>query len=135
MDHTSEIHLRNDLTRAFVAALRKSERDDDVSGLASLFADDAEMFRLDGEGVRHGNVREFWETYRAQFGEVRTQFTRAVENDRDAALEWHSVGTRPDGREIRYDGSTFVTFDGERITGLRTYYDSAAFLDMTAGTG
>jgi ketosteroid isomerase-like protein len=127
-------HMKHDLTRKFVAALRKSEQESDVDDLTSLFTDDAELFRLDGEGPRRGEARKFWEQYRAQFGEVRTQFTNVVESDDEAALEWQSTGTRPNGHDFRYEGSTFVTFDGERITSLRTYYDTAAFVDVPAGS-
>ncbi|MFR9803894.1 nuclear transport factor 2 family protein [Pseudonocardia sp. RS010] len=127
-------HIRHDLTRQFVAALRKSEQDADVDDLTGLFTDDAELFRLDGEGPRRGGAREFWEQYRAQFGEVRTQFTNVVESDDEAALEWQSTGTRPNGHDFRYEGSTFVTFGEGKITSLRTYYDTAAFVDVPAGS-
>ncbi|GAA4542389.1 nuclear transport factor 2 family protein [Pseudonocardia xishanensis] len=127
-------HIDTPLVRSFVATLRSAEQADDVADLAAMFTDDAELFRLDGAGLRRGDARGFWESYRAQFSEVRTVFTNAVETDAEAALEWHSSGTLSDGKPFTYEGSTFLTHDGEHITGLRTYYDTAAFLEVTAGT-
>ncbi|WP_181784641.1 nuclear transport factor 2 family protein [Pseudonocardia pini] len=126
--------ISNDLTRTFVSALRGAEQDSDVEGLAALFTEDAELFRLDGEGTRRGDARTFWTQYRDQFGDVSTTFSNAVETEGEAALEWESTGTRPDGRPFRYQGSTFLSLGEDRITGLRTYYDTAAFVDIPAGT-
>lgn len=129
-----DLHIDQEIVRTFVAALRGAEQSGDVDGLTALFTDDAELFRLDGAGVRRGDVRRFWSRYRARFDEVRTRFTHAVESAGEAALEWRSEGTLPGGKAFGYQGSTFLTHDGERITGLRTYYDTAAFLEVPAGT-
>jgi ketosteroid isomerase-like protein len=127
-------HIGNDIVRRFVAALRHFEQQGDSDDLVALFADDAELYRLDGRGARQ-DVRGFWSEYRAQFGEVRTQFRNTVEDAHgtEAGLEWHSSGTLAGGDEFDYAGSTFLTIADGRITGLRTYYDTAAFVTAPAG--
>lgn len=128
-------HITNDTVRRFVAALRHFEQQNDIEDLAALFADDAELLRLDGHGT-HTDVRGFWQEYRAQFGEVRTAFRNAVESGAtEAGLEWHSNGTLADGTPVDYSGATFLTLDGDRITALRTYYDTSAFVPAPAGRG
>ncbi|MCU1626276.1 MAG: hypothetical protein JWP64_1225 [Pseudonocardia sp.] len=70
-----------------------------------------------------------------QFKEISTQFTNVVDGDGDAGLEWQSTGTLANGRDIDYVGSTFLTFEDGKILGVRTYYDTAAFLEVPASTG
>jgi ketosteroid isomerase-like protein len=36
------------------------------------------------------------------------------------------------GRPVEYRGVTVIEFDGDAITRLRTYYDSAAFVPLAA---
>jgi ketosteroid isomerase-like protein len=127
--------IRQDVTREFVAALRAAEQKGDVEDLVALFSDDAELFRLDGAGTRRGEAQEFWQRYVDQFKEISTQFTYVVEGDGDAGLEWQSTGTLANGRDIDYVGSTFLTFEDGKILGVRTYYDTAAFLEVPASTG
>ncbi|GEL23375.1 hypothetical protein PSU4_23290 [Pseudonocardia sulfidoxydans NBRC 16205] len=128
-------HIADATVRRFVAELRSFEQTGEVGELAKLFTDDAVLHRLDGRGV--DDPRAFWEQYRARFGEVRTVFRHAVESTdpAGAGLEWESRGTLADGTPIDYAGSTFLTLAGDRISGLRTYYDTAAFLGVPAGQG
>ncbi|NMH97818.1 nuclear transport factor 2 family protein [Pseudonocardia acidicola] len=129
-------HIRNSTTRRFVGALRHFEQQGDIGPLVALFTEDAVLFRLDGRGERRGDVRRFWQEYRAQFAEVRTRFLNAVEGAdtvegyEEAGLEWHSEGRLADGRPLDYYGSTFLALDGDLITGLRSYYDTAVFVKM-----
>ncbi|AEA28578.1 protein of unknown function DUF1486 [Pseudonocardia dioxanivorans CB1190] len=129
-------HIADATVRRFVAELRRFEQDGDVDPLAGLFTDDAVLHRLDGRGGV-ADARAFWARYRARFGEVRTAFRNAVESTdpAGAALEWESRGSLADGTPIDYAGSTFLTLAGDRISGLRTYYDTAAFVALPAGRG
>ncbi|MHA6797072.1 nuclear transport factor 2 family protein [Pseudonocardia bannensis] len=134
-------HIRNSTTRRFVGALRHFEQQGDIEPLVALFTEDAELFRLDGRGERRGGVREFWEEYRSVFADVRTRFlnvvegTDPVEGYEEAGLEWHSVGRLTDGRPVDYYGSTFLGLDGDLITALRSYYDTAVFLTAPVAAG
>ena len=129
-------HIADATVRRFVAELRSFEQTGEVGELAKLFTDDAVLHRLDGRGGVD-DPRAFWEQYRAQFGEVRTVFRNAVESTDPpgAGLEWESRGTLADGTRIDYAGSTFLTLADHRICGLRTYYDTAAFIAIPAGQG
>ena len=49
-------------------------------------------------------------------------------------LEWTSDATLTDGRPLQYRGVTVIVLDGDKITKLRTYYDSAQFAAMPAET-
>jgi ketosteroid isomerase-like protein len=119
--------------RDFAAGLRKFEQDSDPASLTPLFAEDATLLRLDGRGEREG-VEQFWREYRAQFDEVRTTFHNVVEGSDQFALEWTSKATLTDGRPLEYLGVTVIDLDGDKITRLRTYYDSAAFTLVPAAT-
>lgn len=126
----------NDITdpraRAFATGLRTFEQDSDPAPFAALFAPDATTERLDARGERRGEVAEFWKEYRAQFDEISTTFVHVVEGDDRFALEWTSTGTLSGGRPIDYRGVTSIDLDGDLISGLRTYYDSAAFVLVPA---
>lgn len=129
-------HIADQRARDFVAGLRRFEQDSDAAAFAEQFADDAVTQRLDARGERHGEVERFWAEYRAQFDEIRTTFYNAIEADASVALEWTSEGVMRGGQPIRYRGTTCLGFDGDKVSWLRTYYDSAAFVQPeSAGTG
>lgn len=48
-------------------------------------------------------------------------------------LEWIGTGSLSTGRPIRYPGASVLVVTDDRITGFRTYYDSAVFLTGTSG--
>ena len=125
-------HITDPRARSFAAGLRKFEQDSDPAPFVALFAPDAVTERLDARGERRGEVEDFWKEYRAQFDEIRTTFVNVVEGDDQFALEWTSTGTLSGGRPIDYRGVTTIDLDGDLITGLRTYYDSAAFVLVPA---
>ena len=68
------------------------------------------------------------------FGDLETTFTSSVIGETSAALEWTSTGTLRSGSPFTYRGVTVIEGDEERLTGVRTYYDSAAFVQKTGGT-
>ena len=55
-----------------------------------------------------------------------------VEGGDRFALEWTSEATLADGRPLQYRGVTVIDLDGEKITKLSTYYDSAQFAAVPA---
>jgi ketosteroid isomerase-like protein len=128
-------HIGDDRARNFAAALRKFEQDSDPAPLTALFAGDATTLRFDGRGERRGEVEQFWREYREQFREVRTTFYNVVEGADQFALEWTSAVTMPDDRPLEYRGVTVIDLDGDEIIRLRTYYDSAAFMQVPAEAG
>jgi ketosteroid isomerase-like protein len=86
---------------------------------------------------RHGertDGEQFWREYADQFSEVSTTFTHAVEGSDSVALEWSSAARFHDGRPADYRGVTVLALDGDKITGLRTYYDTAVFTRIPAST-
>ncbi|MHA6630985.1 nuclear transport factor 2 family protein [Pseudonocardia sichuanensis] len=127
--------IRDDRARAFAEGLRRFERDADAAAFAGLFAEGAVTRRLDARGDRRGEVEQFWREYREQFTDVSTTFDNAVEGGDEVALEWTSEATLQNGRPLRYRGVTALGFDGDRISWLRTYYDSAVFAAPAADTG
>lgn len=127
----------NDITdpraRTFVAALRRFEQDSDPAPLVELFADTATATRLDARGERT-DVTAFWTEYRAQFHELSTTFVNAVEGADQVSLEWTTTATLTDDRPLDYRGATVIDLHGDDIVALRTYYDTAAFTPVPAGT-
>jgi len=116
---------------AFVDALHALERDGDVEPLVALFDDGSELRKLDAHTVTQGKdgARGFWQEYRAVFGEVWSEFGTITVGERSAALEWTSEGTTAAGAPIRYAGVSCLDGGDGTLTGFRTYYDSAAFLE------
>jgi ketosteroid isomerase-like protein len=126
--------VQNETARGFIAALRTLEQDHDCEPMIELFTGDAQLSRLDRPGAQ-GDARQFWTEYRRSFGEIGTTFTHATEGGAGVALEWTSQGSTSDGRGVDYAGVTILDLDGQQVTGLRTYYDSAAFLTGPARGG
>jgi len=130
----ADTQINDERARAFADALKTFEQEKDVSVLTRLFADDATTLRLDGRGERKGEVAEFWQEYRGQFDDLQTTFYNVVEGSDQFALEWTSTGTLTDGRSIEYRGVTVIDLNGDTISKLRTYYDSAQFAAVPAET-
>ena len=129
----ADIHISDDRARSFADALQTFEKDGDAAAFAALFADDAVTQRLDARGERRGEVEQFWQEYRAQFDSISTTFYDVVEGGDRVALEWTSDATLTDGRPLQYRGVTIIDLDGDdKISKLRTYYDSAQFTTSTA---
>ncbi len=126
--------VHDDTARRFIAALRMAEQRRDLEPMVELFTDEAELSKLDGQRARRGPgaAREFWNEYRESFDEIKSTIVHATEGENAVALEWHAEGTLPGGRAFSYVGVSVVDIDGERVTGFRTYYDSAAFVAVPA---
>ena len=123
------------MTERFTAALHTLDSDRDVAPMLELTGDDAELMKLDERNETSGKdgARTFWEDYRNVFGDLETTFTSSVVGETNAALEWTSTGTLRSGTPFTYRGVTVIEGDEEQLTGVRTYYDSAAFVQKAAG--
>ena len=130
----ADTSISDDRARTLATALQNFEKDGDAAAFAALFADDAVTQRFDARGERSGEVEQFWQEYRAQFQSISTTFYDVVEGGDRFALEWTSDATLADGRPIQYRGVTVIDLDGDTITKLSTYYDSAQFAAMPAKT-
>ena len=126
----------HNLTERFADALHRIDADRDTGPMVELTADDAELMKLDSNHQATGKdgAKTFWEDYRNVFGDLETTFTHTVVGEDIAALEWTSTGTLRSGRPFEYNGVTVIQGDDETVSGVRTYYDSAAFLQETGGT-
>ena len=122
------------MTERFTAALHTIDSDRDVAPMLELTGDDAELMKLDERNETSGKdgAKTFWEDYRNVFGDLETTFTGSVIGETSAALEWTSTGTLRSGSPFTYRGVTVIEGDEDRLTGVRTYYDSAAFVQKTA---
>ena len=130
----ADTNISDDRARTFATALQTFEKDGDAAAFAALFTDDAVTQRFDARGERSGEVEQFWTEYRDQFNSISTTFYDVVEGGDRFALEWTSEAELSDGRPITYRGVTVIDLDGDKITTLRTYYDSAQFAATTART-
>lgn len=120
-----------ELTDQFVAALHRLHAEEQVDALAELFAEDATLSKLGNRHESSGRegARKFWLDYRAVFDDIEATFTHRVIDDQNAALEWTSEGTLHGGKSFAYTGVSVLEGTGGQISGFRTYYDTAAFLN------
>lgn len=130
----ADIDISDERARKFAAGLHDLDKDGDAAALAAQFTDDAVTQRFDARGERRGEVEQFWQEYHAQFESISTTFYDVVEGGDRFALEWTSDAKLADGRPISYRGVTVIDLDGDKISRLRTYYDSAQFAATTADT-
>ena len=57
-------------------------------------------------------------------------FERVIENEEQAALEWHAKGALAQGgREVAYRGVTLIRRGDQGITQFAGYYDPRPFLE------
>jgi ketosteroid isomerase-like protein len=121
-----------ELASKFIEALEELHSNRDVEPLLELFGDDATLSKAGIPHDRHGRdgARTFWQDYRDVFDAVEATFQHTVTDDDVVFLEWKSTGTLRDGTDFRYDGVSVLEGDGDTITAFRTYYDTAAFLNV-----
>ena len=118
----------NSVTTRFIDALGTLESSNDPSQIVSLFAEGAELSSPEVSGRTTSEPQQFWEAYRAQFGDVRSEFGTVDDSGRTAVLEWTSQGTLATGRPIKYAGVSLLTVDDDKVSRFATYYDTAAFV-------
>ncbi|RFU21060.1 nuclear transport factor 2 family protein [Geodermatophilus marinus] len=124
------------LTERFTDALHHLDAERDPQPLVDLAGDDTQLVKLDEHHETRGQdgARRFWQDYRDVFGDIETTFTHSVVGESSAALEWTSTGTLRSGKPFTYRGVTVIEGDEDQLSGVRTYYDSAAFVQERAGT-
>ena len=124
------------MTERFTDALHRIDSDRDVQPMVDLTGDDAQLVKLDEHHETSGKdgAKTFWEDYRNIFGDLETTFTHTVVGEDIAALEWTSKGTLRSGKPFEYKGVTVIQGDDQSVSGVRTYYDSAAFVQARGGT-
>ncbi|MFN8593353.1 MAG: nuclear transport factor 2 family protein [Thermomicrobiales bacterium] len=114
-----------EITERFIAALHALERDHALDPLVALFAAESEIGNLVSPRTFAGpdGAREFWRSYRANFGEVASKFRNVIVSDGRAALEWTSVGTGADGEPFTYSGVSILEFGDDQIARFWAYFD------------
>ncbi|HYX34445.1 MAG TPA: nuclear transport factor 2 family protein [Oligoflexus sp.] len=123
------------LCKLFISTLHQIEQTPNVDLMASLFDDNAELWRQSFREPYHGipGVRRFWKEYLDQFEHVHSNFHRVVQRDKIIILEWLSEGALLGGRPIHYAGVSILESGADdKIVSFRTYFDSAHFLTPQA---
>jgi hypothetical protein len=117
----------------FMAALHHLDEHADTGPMVELTAPEAVLRKLDRHQEETGpeGARVFWDDYRSVFATISTEFTSTLDGASGSSLEWISRSTLKDGAELTYSGVTVIDVDGDHVTGVRTYYDSAAFVRPT----
>jgi ketosteroid isomerase-like protein len=121
------------VSERFMAALHHLDEHADTGPMVELTAPEAVLRKLDRHQEETGpeGARVFWDDYRSVFATISTEFTSTLDGETGSSLEWVSRSTLADGAELTYSGVTVIDVDGDQVTGVRTYYDSAAFVRPT----
>lgn len=112
-------------TQPFIDALAALERARDVAPIAALFTAECEIGNIVSPRRFSGveGAREFWQAYRATFGEVQSEFRNVITSDGRAALEWTTTGTSAQGAPITYSGVSIIEFADGQISRFWAYFD------------
>jgi ketosteroid isomerase-like protein len=126
--------MTQEVAYRFIQALSVLEQDGEVEPIVDTFAEFCEIGTPVIPEKLHGKerAREFWNAYRTTFRNIRSTFRNIVIGDNSIALEWTAAGVNRFGKDIQYDGVTILDTVGERITHLRTYFDSRMVSELTA---
>ncbi len=110
--------------KKFIDALGKLEAERDLDTICALFADDCDIANVITEdNDRQTGAREFWQSYRDNFADVKSTFRNEIIADNRAALEWDTTGTSSEGNEFEYDGVSILEIEGDKITRFRAFFD------------
>lgn len=116
-------------SETFVKKLKQLEESHTPDPLLDLFTEQSKLMRLNSDEFYEGRegARSFWNEYLSLFKEIRSSFTNIIDAGNTAVLEWEAEGLFESGEPIRYRGISVVEFDGEKVRGFRSYYDSERF--------
>ncbi len=116
--------MAQDTAKKFIEALHKLEDERDLETIAALFADGADVANVITEdNEKQTDAREFWKSYRDNFGEAKSAFRNEIITENRAALEWTTTGTSSEGNEFEYDGVSILEIEGDKITRFRAFFD------------
>jgi ketosteroid isomerase-like protein len=123
-----------ELAHRFIDALHtiEAEGKGDIDAMADLFATDARLTNAALRGQEFtgpDGARQFWDEYRAAFGDVRSEFSHVIVDKHAAGLFWRTEGRARDGQPIAYDGVSLLEWSEQepgKIGYFRGYYDTRA---------
>lgn len=110
--------------KKFIEALGKLETGRDLETIVGLFSENCDIANVITEdNDKQTGAREFWQSYRDNFGELKSTFRNEIITDERAALEWNTTGTNSEGNEFKYDGVSILEIEGDKITRFRAFFD------------
>ena len=116
--------MAQETAKKFVEALGKLETERDLETICALFSENCDIANVITEdNDRKADAREFWQSYRDNFGEVRSTFRNQIITENTAALEWKTTGTSSEGQDFEYDGVSIIEIEDDRITRFRAYFN------------
>jgi ketosteroid isomerase-like protein len=116
--------MAEETAKKFVEALGKLEAERDLETICALFSENCDIANVVTEdNDRQIGAREFWQSYRDNFGEVQSTFRNQIFSKNTAALEWKTTGTSSEGQDFEYDGVSILEIEQARITRFRAYFD------------
>ena len=128
MNDTRTDRSAKPLSEQFAQALRHLEERGDPEVMVEAFETRATLRRIPQGHSYQGpeGSREFWAGYLKTFASISTEFTRFVDGEDAAVLEWRSTGTLLDGEPFSYEGVSVVERGEHQPFGdFRTYYDTS----------
>ncbi|HYD53513.1 MAG TPA: nuclear transport factor 2 family protein [Gemmatimonadaceae bacterium] len=114
--------------RQFIDALKALEEGRDVERIIALFDEQSEISNPHDERPHQGRegARHFWHAYRESFEEIHSHFSRVVEEDGTAMLEWRSHGRTRTGHAVDYSGVSVLDLRDGKVRRFRAYFDPSA---------
>lgn len=115
--------------------------DKDLKTAMSMVADGAVLLDVPSGEVLYGpdGLASYQTGWQAAFSDARTEITAIVISGNRAAIEFVGRGThdgvfstpmgdiQPTGRKVEVQFAAIWEFENEKLTGTRTYYDTATF--------
>lgn len=117
--------MAKELTEKFIAALNEIEKNKNFDSMVELFDDSSEIGNVTQTENFKGadGALEFWQNYRAAFGDVSSTFKNEITDGNVSALEWKTEFNRPNGGDFHYHGVSIIEFEGEKIKRFFAYFD------------
>jgi predicted ester cyclase len=107
----------------------------DLSAIETYVESTATTSMTGFEGASVEVIREDAERYRRGFADVTTEIVELVGDGDRVAMWWRTTGTHvgaygdiaptPTGKRITMEGVDFFTVAGNKIVGLRSFWDAA----------
>jgi predicted ester cyclase len=124
--------LSKEVADKFIEALRRLEEDRNVDALVEVHTEDCDVgnVAVPKNFSGHDGLREFWQSYRKTFGEMKSEFRNVfADGNGHAALEWTTTGNS-NGDSVSYEGVSILEIEGDKVKRFYAYFDPRSLTEQ-----
>lgn len=117
--------MTQEVAYRFVEALAALESSGQMDPLLDTFSEACDLANASSPESFQGKqgAQEYWSRYRDAFRVIRSDIRNIITGDDNIALEWTTLATDRNGKQVQYNGVSILETRGLSIVSFRAYFD------------